>query len=56
MLIDDAVSGKYVPFRFRPVQDKYYDILVAEHGSQWWFEDIDEMILKARKEGFTSFG
>ena len=54
MLIDDPVTGAYVPFRFRKAQNLYYDTLVNEFGSQWWFEDIDELNLKARKMGFTS--
>lgn len=55
MLIDDPVTGSMVPFIFRKVQNKYYDLLVKDYGSQWWFEDLDELIVKARKEGFTSF-
>ena len=55
MLIDDPHTGMLVPFIFRDVQNKYYDILVNNYGSQWWFEDVDEINLKARKEGFTSF-
>lgn len=55
MLIDEPAKAAMVPFHFRPVQNSYYDLLVKEYGSQWWFEDVDELILKARKEGFTSF-
>lgn len=55
MLIDDPVTGSMVPFIFRPVQNKYYDTLVKDYGSEWWLSDVDELIIKARKEGFTSF-
>ena len=55
MLIDNPATGAMVPFIFRAVQNKYYDQLTNDYGSQWWFNDVDELILKARKEGFTSF-
>jgi len=54
MLIDDPVSGKMVPFHFRKPQNKYYDELVNDYGSEWWFNDVDEIDVKARKMGFTS--
>lgn len=55
MLIDEPLNSSMVPFHFRDVQNKYYDILVKEYGSEWWLQDVDEIVLKARKEGFTSF-
>lgn len=54
-LIDDAKSGKLVPFKFNSVQQKFYNELVAqgieERGIQ---QPVREIILKARREGFTS--
>lgn len=54
-LIDDA-SGSFVPFLFNPVQAKYYEILTREYGEDVYDLQIAarELILKARKEGFTS--
>jgi hypothetical protein len=55
-LIDEPKSGKLVPFIFRDVQNKYYEELVRDYdieknGLQ---NAVREIILKARKEGFTS--
>ena len=54
LLIDDPVSAEFVPFILRPIQNKYYDQLVNDYGSEFWLNDVDEIIVKARKEGFTS--
>lgn len=53
-LVDDQNTGKLVPFKFRDVQNKYYDILVNEYGENLNFDGAREINLKARKEGFTS--
>lgn len=55
-LIDDAKTGKLVPFKFRGVQDKYYNELVRDYDieNRGITNPIREIILKARKEGFTS--
>src|SRR3990167_4425190 len=53
-LIDDAVTGEYRPFVFNPVQVRYYRDLVNDYGTEFWFGFVDELITKARKEGFTS--
>ena len=55
-LIDDQETGKLVPFKFRPIQKKYYDILCKEYDIERCgiSVPIREDILKARKEGFTS--
>ncbi len=53
-LIDKEDSGKMVPFILRPVQDKYYNILCRDYDETLNFRNCREMILKARKEGFTS--
>lgn len=53
-LIDDAESGRLVPFNFRPVQSKYYDFLCRDYSEKENFKGLRETILKARKEGFTS--
>ncbi len=41
-----------VPFRLNSVQEKYYNILVAEYGKK--LDGAREIILKARQEGFSS--
>lgn len=55
-LIDAPDTGQLVPFAFRPVQNKYYDILCSEYDieKRGLAVPIREDILKARKEGFTS--
>ena len=54
-LINDAKTGELIPFKFNHVQNKYWQMLVNEYGEQFWENDVDEIDLKARKEGFTSF-
>ncbi len=55
-LIDDAKTGQLVPFIFRPVQQKYYNELIRDYDieRQGIRNPLREIILKARKEGFTS--
>lgn len=53
-LIDDRNTGQLVPFIFNKVQNKYYDILLATYDYKTNFKGAREIILKARKEGFTS--
>ena len=55
-LIDEPKSGKLVPFKFRPVQDKYYDELVKDYDieKKGLTTPVRELILKARREGFSS--
>lgn len=53
-LIDDAETGALVPFRFRKVQRKYYANLKETYDEAANFRGLREIILKARKEGFTS--
>ncbi len=55
-LIDNPEIGKLVPFKFRPIQNKYYDILCEKYDIEKMGINaaIREDILKARKEGFTS--
>lgn len=45
-------DGEVVPFRFNPTQDYYYEQLKEDYPE---FENVRENILKARKEGFSSF-
>ncbi len=45
-------EGKIVPFIFNPTQNLYYDQLKKDYKD---FANIRENILKARKEGFSSF-
>ena len=53
-LIDDPKTGALVPFSFRPVQAKYYEMLCNDYSEEENFNGARELILKARKEGFTS--
>src|SRR5882672_3539397 len=53
-LIDDAQSGEFVPFKFRTVQEKYYQMLCETYLEENNFTGLREIVLKARKEGFTS--
>ena len=54
-LIDDARSGEMVPFKFNAVQDKYFAQLVNDYGEDFYENaSVRELIIKARKEGFTS--
>lgn len=52
--IDDAETGKLIPFRLRQVQNKYYNQLLEDYSEEDNFDNAREIILKARKEGFTS--
>ena len=55
-LIDEAKTGKLVPFIFNKVQDKYYQELIQESKGTIRLDiPLREMVLKARREGFTSF-
>lgn len=42
-----------VPFELNVVQEKYYDILQEQYGSE--MEGVREIVLKARQEGMSSF-
>ena len=56
-LIDEPKLGKLVPFIFNRVQSKYYDeVLVGEYDieNKGLMAAIREIILKARREGFSS--
>lgn len=41
-----------VPFKFKDVQNKYYNMLLEEHPDM---EGVRDIVLKARQEGFSSF-
>ena len=51
-LIDKADTGQYVPFIFNKAQVKYYEELMQTYNGN--LVNVREIILKARKEGFTS--
>jgi len=55
-LIDEPKSGRLVPFKFRPVQAKYYEELVRDYDieKQGLTNPVRDVILKARREGFSS--
>lgn len=51
-MILDYATQQPVPFKFKPVQDRYYDVLVGKYPKM---EGVREILLKARQEGFSSF-
>lgn len=55
-LIDEPDTGQLVPFKFRPVQARYYDELVRDYDIErkGIGAPVREIILKARREGFSS--
>lgn len=55
-LIDEPKSGQLVEFKFRPVQNKFYDELVRDYDIEknGLSIPVRELILKARREGFSS--
>ena len=55
-LIDEPKSGQLVPFKLRPVQERYYEQLVKDYDieNKGLTAPTRELILKARREGFTS--
>lgn len=53
-MVDDPETGALVPFIFRKVQRKYYEQLKLDYNEDDNFSGAREVILKARKEGFTS--
>lgn len=55
-LIDEPRSGQLVPFKFRPVQQRYYDELCRDYNIEELgiAAPVREIILKARREGFSS--
>jgi hypothetical protein len=56
-MIDFANTGELVPFKFNPVQEVYYEALCREYDIEknGINVPIRENILKARREGFSSF-
>lgn len=56
-MIDLAKTGQLVPFKFNPVQELYYQDLCREYDIERFGINvaIRENILKARREGFSSF-
>lgn len=56
-LIDNAESGRLVPFKFNKVQNEYYQDLIREYDIEknGITSALRENILKARREGFSSF-
>lgn len=51
LIIDEA--GNKMPFVFNDIQEKYYKTLVLDYGDN--LKGVRENILKARREGFSSF-
>ncbi len=56
-MIDRAMTGQLVPFEFNEVQERYYEDLNREYQIEKYGIDVPirENILKARREGFSSF-
>lgn len=56
-MIDFANTGELVPFKFNPVQEIYYEELCRDYDieKKGINVPIRENILKARREGFSSF-
>lgn len=52
--IDNAKTGQLVPMKFNGVQCKYYEELKKQGIEEGLSKPIREIILKARREGFTS--
>lgn len=50
-IVDTQNGDKVVPFIFRPVQNKYYELLKSDYPDM---DGVREIILKARQEGFSS--
>lgn len=55
-LIDDPKAGQLVPFKLRPVQQDYYDLLQRDYNIEknGLTVPVREDIMKARREGFSS--
>lgn len=55
-LIDEPKTGQLIPFKFRPVQQRYYDELIRDYDIEELgiLAPVREIILKARREGFSS--
>lgn len=56
-LIDNAKTGQLIPFKFNDVQEVYYEKLCREYDIERKGINVPirENILKARREGFSSF-
>jgi hypothetical protein len=56
-LVDEPKTGKLVPFIFRPIQNRYYDMLEKEYGIEknGLSVPVREDLLKARRQGFSTF-
>lgn len=52
--IDEPKTGQLVPFKFRPVQEKYYEMLKEKGIERGIKNPIREVVLKARRQGFSS--
>jgi hypothetical protein len=55
-LIDKAMTGQLVPFKFNPVQEHYYEDLCTHYKIEKYGISVPvrENIVKARREGFSS--
>lgn len=55
-LIDEPKTGQLVPFKFRPVQERYYNELCRDYDieNKGITAPVRDIILKARREGFSS--
>lgn len=55
-MVDDPKTGQLVPFRFREIQNRYYDLLVRDYDieNRGLTVPIREDVLKARRQGFST--
>ncbi len=56
-MVDDPKTGMLVPFVFRDIQNRYYDMLVRDYDieKRGLSVPVREIVLKARRQGFSSF-
>jgi len=54
-MVDKAETGELVPFKFNKVQSMYYDLLNKDYFEEDNWPGLREDILKARREGMTTF-
>ena len=53
--VDEAKTGKLIPFRFNKMQEMYYKTLCETYILEDNFAGLREAILKVRRLGFTTF-
>src|SRR3990167_1618768 len=56
-LVDEPKTGQLVPFIFRHIQNRYYDMLERAYGIEknGLGVPVREVLVKARRQGFSTF-